>query len=342
MTTIPTLLTAYGIPHTMGYLDAPDGTPNPAPLDPLAFLDTAKEMGFVGVEIPLLPWRGNAKSLPLEQLKEELEARGLIIVPDFMALVNADVETFRQFLRDAAFLGAKTVRTMISNVLCGDRQQLEGGWEPRMEIMAAHLLEVLPVAEDLGIAIAVENHQDATSSDLLRLFDLTGRSSAFGVCLDAGNPLAVCEGPMEYARRVSPLVRHIHLKDYTIHYAPEGYHLVRCPAGTGAVDFPAILEMVSTNGYPITPGVEIAAQQTRTIEFLKECWWDYYPLEQHRYLVEALRVVWKHARPADEPYGSAWERGASSEAVIAEEWDVLRQSAEYFQSLQMTPLSAGK
>ncbi len=50
------------------------------------------------------------------------------------------------------------------------------------------------------------------------------------------------EDPVEAARASAPLIRHVHLKDYTIHFAPEGYRLVRCAAGDGVIDFPAILD----------------------------------------------------------------------------------------------------
>src|SRR5207237_1970735 len=102
--------------------------------------------------------------------------------------------------------------------------------------LAERLREVLPVAEELGLALAVENHQDATTEDLIRLYEMSGSSPAFGITLDTGNPLSVGEEPVEAAERLAPLVRHIHLKDYTIHFAPEGYRLVRCAAGDGCID----------------------------------------------------------------------------------------------------------
>lgn len=328
-------LTAYGIPHTMGYLATQDGTVNPKPLSPLGFLDAAVEMGLPAVEMPILPHRWSVETLGVERLKEELEARNLRIVPDYMALPDAEPEQVRTFLEGAAYLGANVVRTLVSGVICGDRRKLVGGWAARIDLMAKHLREALAIAEHLGLSIAVENHQDSTSHDLIRLYEMSGESPAYGVCLDTGNPLAVGEGPVEFAERVGPLLRHIHLKDYTIHYAPEGYRLVRCAAGDGVVDFPTILNIAAANGFPMIPGIEIAAQMTRTIPLLEDSWWDHYPDGHGDYLPEALRVLWKHGRPMDEPYGSAWENGKDSPTVLAEEWDVLRRSVDYFQKLNV-------
>src|SRR5947209_3583946 len=80
-------------------------------------------------------------------------------------------------------------------------------------------------------------------------------------------------GPVESARALLPLIRHVHLKDYTIHFCPEGYRLVRCAAGTGAVDFPAILELLRSSPHDLTPGIEIAWHATRTIPSLDPAWW---------------------------------------------------------------------
>ncbi|GAB4451981.1 MAG: sugar phosphate isomerase/epimerase [Armatimonadaceae bacterium] len=327
------LLNSYGLPHTMGFLGTRDGVPNPEPLETVSLLDAAVEMGLAGVEIPLHPHTGNARFLPVEQLREELQARNLSIVTDFMVLTRVEPLEFRAFLESSALVGATVVRALISPLLCGDRRSLTDGWDPVLEQTAAFLREVLPVAEDLGLSIAMEDHQDTTSADLLRLAEMVHHSPAFGICLDTGNPLAVGEGPVEFARRIGPLIRHLHLKDYTIHFAPEGYHLVRCPAGTGCVDFPTILRIAESNGFPLQPGVEVAAQPTRTIALLEDSWWECYPPDQRRYLPEALRVLWQHGIPATEPYSSLWETGGDSEAVIADEWNALRRSVTYFQSL---------
>src|SRR5207253_10391365 len=107
---------------------------------------------------------------------------------------------------------------------------------------------------------------------LIRLAEMSGNSPAFGVTLDTGNPLSVGEEPVEAARRLAPLIRHVHLKDYTIHFAPEGYRLVRCAAGAGVIDFLEILRIVRESAHDVIPGIEIAAQHTRTIPLLEEGW----------------------------------------------------------------------
>jgi len=322
-------LTAHGLPHVMGYLPTQDGKQHPSPLSNEGLMDAACELGLTAIEIPL-----SAASIADPQpLREALQARNLTIVPDFAAILDADAETFQRFLKTSAALGAKVVRSMLSRLLCGDRRSIEGSWDDYLQTAARRLNEVLPYAQDLGLCIAIENHQDATSDDLLRLADLTGHSPAYGVTLDAGNPLAVGEGPVEFARRIAHLIRHVHLKDYTIHFAPEGYRLVRCAAGDGVVEFPEILRIIRNNGHDVLPGIEIAAQQTRTIPLLELDWWSHYPPTPATRLIPALQILWAKGRPATEPYSSAWERGEDSATVEAEEWDIVRRSVDYFRTL---------
>lgn len=339
MKRLPFALCGYSLPHVMGYLKTKGGEACAEPLTPLGLMEAAQELGLSGVEFSLaslVPSFDGAKVQTSEltmDIKAELAARDLSLVADYGAILNTDADHLRVYLTQAANAGAKVVRVVLSHLLCGDRRTLEGGWNAHRDALAARLREVLPHAEALGVCIAVENHQDATSDDLLTLAEWVKHSPAFGVTLDTGNPLAVGEDPVEFAQRIAPIIRHVHLKDYTIHFAPEGYRLVRCAAGDGVIDFPTILQIVRANGHEVLPALESAAQATRTIPLLEADWWAHYPPEQSQYLVAALRVLWEKGRPQDEPYSSAWERGADSETVCAEEWDILHRSAAYFHQI---------
>jgi sugar phosphate isomerase/epimerase len=326
---LPYALTAYGLPHMMGYLPTRSGEAYPNPVSIEELMRRAADLGLAGVECPL-PKPG---ALSPAALRDLLATYGLRYVANYMAVLDADASEWRTVLEAAAQTGATVVRSVLSRILCGDRRKLEGGWNAHMDALAARLNAVLPVAADLGLCIAVENHQDATTEDLLRLHDMVGNSPAYGVTLDAGNPLSVGQDPVEAAGKLAYIIRHVHLKDYTIHFAPEGYRLVRCAAGDGVVDFPAILRIVRANGHNVLPGIEIAAQQTRTIPFLEEGWWACHEPRDVTQLLPALRILWAQGRPVDEPYGSAWERGEGSAAVASEEWDIVTRSVEYFRSL---------
>ena len=335
----PFALTAYGLPHSMGYIPTRTGDAHPKPLSVLEFMDLAVDLRLEGVEFPLLSrvpsFDGTVVSVAESNvdLASELKQRGLRLIADYGALLDQPLSHIEEYLELAARTGANVVRATLSHILCGDRRALPGGWLKQMDELVIRLRSILPTAERLGICIAVENHQDATTEDLLDLADRTGNSSSFGITLDAGNPLAVGQDPLEAAVALAHIIRHVHLKDYTMHFAPEGYRLVRCAAGDGVVDFPAILTAVRGNGHNVLPGIEVAAQATRTVPILESSWWAEFPQRDAQSLLPALALLWKHGRPAHEPYSSSWENGENSAVVASEELAIVRKSADYLRTL---------
>ena len=331
MKPIPYLLTAYGMPHRMGYLPTQAGEYHSTPLSPIEMMNSAAEFGLAGVEIPFRP----KTDPPLEMIRDALLERDLKIVTDTMVVLEADATQWRKLLEDSKFLGAKVVRTLLSGILCGDRRNFPGGWEAHLANCAARLRNILPIAADLDLCLAVENHQDATTEDLLRLHEMLQFHPNFGVVLDTGNPLSVGQDPIEAALKLSHLIRHLHLKDYTIHFAPEGYRLVRCANGDGVIDFPAILEIVRKNEHELFPGIEIAAQATRTIPILEETWWSCFPMRDAKNLLPALRILWGSGKNKGEPYSSAWERGENSQLVSSEEWELVQKSVRHLHQIHI-------
>lgn len=336
------VLTGYAVPHALGYIPLASGTPNPQPLHPLELLDRADQLGLGGIEIPLAAkvpsFEGRVVDLPPvgDEIVAQLNSRGLRLIADFGILADHTGSEIVDYLRLAHRLGARLVRAVISNLLCGDRRPVAEGWPERLSRTASRLRQALPVAEELGMCLAIENHQDASTDDMWWLAEAVSHSPAFGVTLDTGNPLATGEDPVEACRKLAPLIRHLHLKDYTIHFAPNGYRLVRCAAGEGVVDFPAILELVRAHGHEVIPGIEIAAHSARTIPWLEAGWWSTYGPRDARQLLPVLKLLWERGLPAERPYATVWELGGETAAVVADEWRLVESSVGYFRSLAAT------
>lgn len=341
---LPYVITGYGLPHTMGYIATRSGERRERHWTPLELIQLAETEKVAGIEIPLTSavpsFDGTTAHLADSDLDiaSELTRRGMRLVADYGALLDHDADHLLAYLSLASKTGANVVRATLSHILCGDRRHIPGGWQSHLEALTKRVREVAPAARDLGVCLAVENHQDADTDDLLRMAEAVNEEEAFGITLDTGNPLAVGQDPVEAARRLAPVIRHLHLKDYTIHHAPEGYRLVRCAAGDGVVDFAAILRTVlsvGANSVKILPGIEIAAQATRTIPIYDYGWWDGFPGREARELAPVVQTLSKHGRPQEETYSSAWERGEDSDSVAKEEVATLRRSIAYFRTLDI-------
>jgi sugar phosphate isomerase/epimerase len=208
---------------------------------------------------------------------------------------------------------------------------LEGGWRSHLAGCIQELEQALPEAERLGIAIAIENHQDADTEDLLALCRRF-ESRYLGITLDAANPLAVMEEPLEFARRLAPYLRHCHLKDYRIYPAPNGFRLVRCALGEGVTDFPALFRLFDEQEWPITRNIEMGALQARLIPMLERSWWDEFSARDARDILPALELVWNNLRPSEEEWRTPWEREADSEELACYEWEQFETSVRYLRN----------
>lgn len=327
---LPAGLCIYGFTWACGLAWA--GTPkvNPTPLTARQVIDIAAESGLSSVEMP--PAMLGESPEELDSLRAYAEDRGLGFI---VAGGCITVEELRRGIQVAARLGAPTLRCTLSRVLCGDRRGFPGGWRSHVQECIRAIEKVLPEAERARVAIAVENHQDADSEDLL---DICRRfeSRYVGVTLDCGNPLAVMEEPVAFAARIAPYLRHAHAKDYEVHAAPNGYRLVRCALGAGVVDFPALFRLFDAQEWPITRHIEMAALQARLIPILEPAWWDEYSPRDAREILPALSVVWQNRRPEGAEWRTPFERDTPAEELAAYEWEQYHASVDYLKGLYGT------
>ncbi|MFM7321681.1 MAG: sugar phosphate isomerase/epimerase family protein, partial [Armatimonadota bacterium] len=319
------LVNAFSLPHACGLLPTKDGSIPARPVGISELVEYAKSRGLAGIDGPL-----PAGSDPAA-VGERLARDSMRFVAEFGDLHAMSDDTAARSVLAGARGGASTIRFLVSPILCGARAECPVGWEDRLRAVSRRLRHLLPIADDAGVFVAVENHQDLDSEDLLRLADAVHAHPRFGIVFDTGNPLAVAEDPLDFLKRVVPLVRHVHLKDYQMHLYEHGYRLVRCPAGEGVVPFESLLGCLESNATSTwTAGVEVAAQATRSIPVCDFRWLSGYSSRSLETFAPVLRTLLSQGIAPDRPYGSLWESGASSMRVTKDEWQVLDRSVGYF------------
>lgn len=321
-------LSVFGLTYQCGFTWA--GTPRacPASMDAIGVMDLAASLGLSGLEFPTR-MLGDCSPDGLREVRRAADERGLAIV---LAAGNATADHLLEQVEAAHLLGASVLRFTVSSILCGDRRGLTGGWPAHLDRCAQAIEAALPAAERHGTALAAENHQDATSEDLLALCRRF-ESPYLGVTLDAANPLAVMEEPLAFAERLAPYLKNVHLKDYRVHPAENGARLVRCALGEGVIDFPALLRLIEAQGRSIPRCIELAALQARLIPFLERSWWDEYPARDAGEILPALAVYWNHARPAGEEWRTPFERDEEGETLAAYERQQLEASVRYLNQI---------
>ena len=314
--------------------------------DAFELMDMAVEHGLVGVEFPPDDCLPDLSPASLERARARAEESGLFVIADGG---QVEGEMLRRLIPAAAGLGASTLRVVMSGVLGGDRRPLSGRWNAHLAGCRDILREALPLAEEHGVTIAVENHSDATSHDMRWLCEELD-SAHIGITLDVGNVLAVCEEPFGYTKRILPYLRHVHLKDYTIHPSDEGYRIARCSLGSGVVDYPGLLSLI--DGYLDQPGpadspggftktIELGAIYARHVRMLMDDYWAEYPDRDIRDTLPFLRLYWSHVRPGGEDWRTPREKDESTEALKAYETREFEESVAYLKEIGAVRADSG-
>jgi sugar phosphate isomerase/epimerase len=284
-------------------------------------MDKAINAGLEGVELPAFLMEGEDATSVARYAYE----RGLFIT---LETEGYDPNKLASAIDLGAQLGAGTIRTMVGGAkLGGDRRPLAGRWQSFLQEVLAGLREATAIAERAGVNLAVENHQDLASEELLWLSKSIG-SQRFGITLDTGSTLATAEEPVDFARRVAPYVQNVHLKDYQLYMCNEGYRLVRCPLGQGVVDFPALFHLFSQACAHVSMSIELGALEARHVRVLAGDYWPDYPPRSAAQLAHVLRFVMDNARPSGD-WRTPYERNEPVEAIIAYEDQQLDASLAY-------------
>jgi sugar phosphate isomerase/epimerase len=310
-------LSMYGTVFSMGLHPAA----NRPTITPQQLMDQALARGLEGVEMPVALLREEDPA----QVARYARERHLFIT---LATGGYDPDALRSNIEMAAQMGVSTLRTVIGGArIGGDRRPLAGRWQAFLEGVLAGLREATRIAEQTGVNLAVENHQDLASEELLWLCESIG-SERLGITLDACNPLATAELPLEFAERVAPYLKNVHLKDYWIYLSEEGYYLVRCPLGQGVMNFPALFAILEKSCPEVTMSVELGALEARHIRVLADDYWPDYPARSAAQLARVMRLVQANAKPSGD-WRTPFERGEAVEAIIEYERHQLAASLAY-------------
>ena len=310
-------LNPYGLTYTLGLQGS-----NPYATGVEGFIALVVDLGLQVIEFDHR-WLTPLTDDELGRLRERLH--GLTVITSFW-LAHQPAETLDQAVRCTTGVGARILRFHLTPVLEGARASLGAEWNGMLAHARATLLRESPKVAGAGLTLAVENHQDVGSEELLRLAEDLGPHA--GICLDTGNPYAVGEDPVAFVRRAAGRIRHVHLKDYVAQFTDEGYRLVRCAIGDGCVPFAEIAEMLERSGPPLTASIEPGALASRHIRLFNPEWWNGYPRRDATELAALLGRFRRGRLPDDADWRTPWELGASPAVLIEYERRQIRRSVE--------------
>jgi sugar phosphate isomerase/epimerase len=261
--------------------------------DPIRFLEFARSRGASAVQMPL----GSRTDADARLVRRAAEEHGLhvegIVAPPRDA--KADRDRFRNELATARNCGAPLVRVVM---LGGRRYEVFEKAEdyPAFARRAEESLRIAePIARSEKVVLAVENHKDFRTDELVALLKKLG-SDWLGLCLDTGNNLALLEDPMATVEALAPLTRTVHLKDIGLEEYPEGFRMAEVPLGRGCLDLRAMIAAVRKAGPHVRFHLEMITRDPLAIPCLNEKYWATLASTSGRDLARTLRRVREQVR----------------------------------------------
>jgi sugar phosphate isomerase/epimerase len=251
-------------------------------------------------------------------LRERAAALGLYLE---LGTTGTNPDHMQNMVRAAHVLGSPLVRTVLDR----PRPATEEAVADLLAACAAELRQVLPVCERYGVQLALENGPQITSRELLSLIEAVG-SPLVRVCFDTANPLCVMEDPVSAATALAPLAITVHLKDYQLAARLDGFLLIGCPLGKGAVDLRGVLEILAAHAPNPNLNIETFLGK-QVIPALADDYLVHFPAASARALGRTLRLVRDRGLPSAPPLPT--ERGASEAEVLAEEDDFVLASVHW-------------
>lgn len=230
------------------------GYPVRKPMDVFAFVRLAHKLGFPLVQI--------ADNLPLHTLTEAEQAHLLEQCKTLnMALEvgtrGIQPEHLKTYLQLAQIFHSTMLRVVVDSAQ----------HHPDPEAVIRLLAEVLPAFEQLGITLAIENHDRFTAKTLVSIVH-TLSSPYVGICLDTVNSFGALEGPEVVIDTLAPYTVNLHIKDFDIRRLEHnmGFTIFGTPAGKGRLDIPKLIKQLEVYGKCKTAVLELWPSPEASVE----------------------------------------------------------------------------
>ncbi len=236
--------------HGIGQAWADFKLPWPRQMSTFQLFDEAVRLGLDGLHLD----DGVLETLDrsyLNDVKAAAKEHGLYLEYNFsmdMGGIGVGIQhDLDEAIATAENLGADIVK--VSMDLKRPRPVSASRFHPQvmaqMKSFASQLKASAPKAEAAGIRIAVENHCDSFSDEILWLLDLVD-SPVVGACIDTVNALMVMEDPMQAIENLAPRAFTNHFRDDRIEFQRYGFKLTGAAVGEGDIDMKRAYEIIKT------------------------------------------------------------------------------------------------
>lgn len=225
----------------------------------LDFIQRAKELQVDGVSIETCFFESFQKSY-LEKLRNALDEANMERVLAWGHPSGLEggknlkaAEDLKSHFETTKILGARVMRIVASSWRFRHESHKD-----QVDKVSEILKPIADIATSYDIKMALENHIDFTSDEVLEILNRVG-SKHLGVNFDTGNALRMLEDPIEATRKLAPYTLSTHIKDIGIGKgSPQNRDFwLSVPLGKGVIDIPEVVSILKSVGYNGLLNVEV-------------------------------------------------------------------------------------
>ena len=214
--------------------------PWPNPRDIFGLQEKAAQLGLDGVHLDMAAI-GSSEPDHLDRVGKDARDRGLFMEfnwglpkPGADLRLQFDLASGIDICRQlGADLGKLSLNLTRPRPVMGSRHAPE--IMGQLVSVRDQITGILPLLDQTGIRLALENHTDAYASEVIWLIEAVDHPLV-GACVDTVNPMMVGEDPMQAIEALAPYAFTNHFRDSVIDQTRYGCRIAGCALGDGDLD----------------------------------------------------------------------------------------------------------
>ncbi|HLX63149.1 MAG TPA: TIM barrel protein [Planctomycetota bacterium] len=260
----------------------------------LEMLEHLHDIGLGGLQIGVGGWQTEfAKKLRERREKMEMYIEGQIGLPKN----EAAVENFNKQIEIAKEAGASVIRTVFTGARRYEFFVSAEQFNKFKDDSWAALQLAAPVAAKQKIKLAIENHKDLRSEELVDYIKRIG-SEWIGVNFDTGNNIALLEDAEKTTELLAPYTFTLHLKDMAVDEYEDGFLLSEVILGTGFLDLKKIVDTCRRLNPSAQFNLEMPARDPLKVPVFTHKYWATFAELPATQLADTLAMVRKRKTAA--------------------------------------------
>jgi sugar phosphate isomerase/epimerase len=259
----------------------------------------------------------------LKSLHERKEKLGMYLEIT-LPLPKDDTTEFERTIKAAKEAGARCLRSVC---LSGRRYETFNSlaeWQAFVKESHAKLARIMPILDRNKIPLGLENHKDWTVEQMVPLLKQYS-TEYFGVCIDWGNNMSLCDDPWEVVERLAPFSINSHIKDMAVEEYADGFYLAEVPLGQGMLPLKRMLDTILSKRPDTKISLDMLTRNPLLIPCLTDKYWVTFPDRSGSYMARMLRTV-RQNKPK-KPL--VWVDKLTQEEKLAFEQENIRQSVQF-------------